>query len=392
VTRFFALLLAAVVAAGVIFSMQLPFLHEQPKVHLALGSYASFAYTPPPLVWPSEGSAALDVPALGVTLARNNRVVPVASLTKMMTVYVALKRFPLSIGQTGPCIVVSDDDVTSYEEDKSEDDSAVIVESGEQLCEIDLLDGVLVHSAANYADMLAAMVTPSPEAFVARMNATAKSLGLRNTHYADDTGVSDKSVSTAVDQAKLAANLMRSPLVRSIVDQTQVDLPVAGFVNSFTPLVGENDVVGVKSGRTSAAGGCDVMALAYRLNGRRHLEYAVVLGQQGGDVLARAGAAAFALARSAETSQVDVTFAKGAVLGTIRLGKDVAPFGLAHASQVYWWDQHNDRPLHLRIRHLGNTIHRGEIVGWIEVHSVERPVPLIALRSIAAPTLWQRIR
>ena len=86
---------------------------------------------------------------------------------------------------------------------------------------------------------------------MARMNETAKPLGLHNTHYADDTGVSDNSVSTALDQAKLATVLMRSPLVRSIVDQTMVDLPVAGFVNSFTPLVGSKDVVGVKSGRTA---------------------------------------------------------------------------------------------------------------------------------------------
>jgi len=391
VARFFAVVLAAVIAAALIVSMQLPFLNQQPTVHLSLHPYSSFEYRPPPLVWPSDGSAAIDVPALDITIAMHNRVVPIASLTKMMTAYVALQKFPLAIGQTGPCIVVSDADVLNFQVDKSEHDSAVIVESGEQLCEIDLLDGVLVHSAANYADMLAAMVTPSPEAFVARMNQTARSLGLRNTRYADDTGVSQKSVSTAVDQAKLAAILMRSALVRSIVDQTQVDLPVAGFVNSFTPLVGEHDVVGVKSGRTSAAGGCDVMALAYRLNGRRHLVYAVVLGQRGGNVLARAGQAAYALATSAEASQVDVTFQKGDVLGTIGFGKHVVPFGLAHASHVYWWDQHNFHPLHLRLRHLGDSIRRGEVVGWIEVHSVEAPVPLVALRSVDAPTLWHRI-
>ncbi len=379
------------VASAVVVSMQLPFLHERPGVHLDLSSYESFDYTPPPLAWPSQGSAALDVPALGITLARHNRVVPIASLTKMMTVYVALKRLPLSIGATGPCTTVSEADVLNYQYDKSQHDSAVIVQAGEQLCENDLLNGMLVHSAANYADLLAAMVSPTLQAFVARMNATAKSIGLRNTHYADDTGVSNQSVSTAIDQAKLAVLLMRSPLVRSIVDQSTVDLPVAGFVNSFTPLVGTSDVVGVKSGRTAAAGGCDVMAVAYRLNGRRHLVYAVVLGQRNGNVLAEAGYAAFALAKSAETSQVDVFFKKGAVLGTIGFGHHVAPFGLAHQSHVYWWDQHNNHPLQLRLRHLGDTIHRGEVVGWIEVHSAERPIPLVALRSVAAPTLWQRI-
>jgi D-alanyl-D-alanine carboxypeptidase (penicillin-binding protein 5/6) len=391
IARFFAIVLGAILASAVIVSTQLPFLHEQATVRLSLSSYGSFDYTPAPLAWPSQGSAAIDVPALGVTTAWHNRVVPIASLTKMMTVYVVLKKFPLAIGQTGPCITVTNDEVLSYDEDKSEDDSAVIVQAGEQLCEIDLLDGVLVHSAANYADILASMVTSTPEGFVARMNETAKQLGLHNTHYADDTGVSDRSVSTALDQAKLATVLMRSPLVRSIVDQTMVDLPVAGFVNSFTPLVGSKDVVGVKSGRTASAGGCDVMAVAYRLNGQRHIVYAVVLGQRGGNVLADAGKAAFALAKSAQNSQVDVSFAKGDVLGTIGFGKDVAPFGLARESHVYWWDQHNAHPLTLRLRHLGDTIHRGEVVGWIEVHSLERPIPLVALRSVAAPTLWHRI-
>jgi D-alanyl-D-alanine carboxypeptidase (penicillin-binding protein 5/6) len=383
--------LGAVVAAGLIVSMQLHFLYERPTIHLDLSSYGSFDYTPAPLAWPSQGSAAIDVPALGIIVARHNRVVPIASLTKMMTVYVALKHLPLSIGEPGPCIKVSDADVLNFDAYKSAHVSAVIVQAGEQLCERALLNGILVHSAANYADILAAMVSPTPLAFVARMNATARSLGLRNTRYADDTGVSDLSVSTALDQAKLAAMLMRSPLVRSIVDQTMVDLPVAGFVNSFTPLVGTNDVVGVKSGRTAAAGGCDVMAVAYRLNGRRHLLYAVVLGQRTGNVLAEAGVAALALAQSAETSQVDVAFAKGAVLGSIGFGNDRAPFGLAHQSHVFWWDQHNDHPLNIRLRHLGDTIHRGEVVGWIEVHSAERPIPLVALRSVAAPTLWHRI-
>jgi len=391
VTRFFSIVLGAVVAGGLIVSMQLPFLHEQPTLRISLRSYASFQYTPPPLIWPTQGSAAIDVPALGITRVWHNRVVPIASLTKMMTVYVALKRFPLAIGQTGPCIVVSDSDVLNYERDKSQDDSAVIVTAGERLCESDLLNGMLVHSAANYADMLAAMVSATPQAFVARMNSTARSLGLRDTRYADDTGVSNQSVSTALDQAKLATMLMRSPLVRTIVDQAVVDLPVAGFVNTFTPLVGVNDVVGVKSGRTAAAGGCDVMAVAYRLNGRRHLIFTVVLGQQGGDVLANAGDAAYGLAVSAEASQADVVLAKGDVLGTIRFGKNVAPFGLARSSHVYWWDQHNGHPLHTRLRHVGTTIHRGEVVGWIEVHGIEKPVPLVALRSVAATTLWHRI-
>ena len=390
IARFFSIILGAIVASALIVALQLPLLHERATVHLALNSYASFDYTPPPLAWPAQGTAALYVPALGVTRTWHDGVVPIASLTKMMTAYVALTTLPLTFGQTGPCVVVPSADVLTYQQDKVSHDSAAAVKVGEQLCEIDLLNGVLVHSAANYADILASMVAV-PEAFVTRMNETARSLGLRETHYADDTGVSNLNVSTALDQARLAVILMRSPLVRAIVDQTSVDLPVAGVVNSFTPLVGTNNVVGVKSGRTSAAGGCDVMAIAYNLNGQRHILYAVVLGQHGGDVLAAAGAAALTLATSAVASQIDVTFAKGAALGTIGYGKTVVPFGLAHASHVSWWAQHNAHPLSIRLRHFGSIIHQGEIVGWIEVHSAEKPVALVALRSIRAPTLWQRI-
>ena len=61
---------------------------------------------------------------------------------------------------------------------------------GEQLCESDLLNGVLVHSAANYAVMLANMVSGTNESFVELMNAQAQTLGLTDTTYVDVTGLS----------------------------------------------------------------------------------------------------------------------------------------------------------------------------------------------------------
>ena len=47
--------------------------------------------------------------------AHDNAVVPIASLTKMMTAYVALKNLPLALGETGPCHVVTSDDVETYQ-------------------------------------------------------------------------------------------------------------------------------------------------------------------------------------------------------------------------------------------------------------------------------------
>ena len=262
------MLLGAIIAVGGVVAMQIPLLHRAARTYVALPSPLASA-TSPTLVWPSVGSAALDIPSLGVLTSYHQAVVPIASLTKMMTAYVALQHLPLSIGETGPCHTVTSEDMESYNQLIGLDASSVPVAVGEQLCESQLLEGVLVHSAANYAVMLANMVDDSNTDFVALMNEEAQKLGLLLTTYVDVTGLSDEDVSTATDQARLAAVLMTSALVRSIVIQTSVVLPVGGVENSFTPDVGMDNVIGVKSGRTLAAGGCDVMAVTFQDGGPR---------------------------------------------------------------------------------------------------------------------------
>jgi D-alanyl-D-alanine carboxypeptidase (penicillin-binding protein 5/6) len=391
VTRLFAMVLGLIIASALILSLQLTFVHQRATIHIATASLVDSGYAEAPIAWPTIGSAAIDIPTLGVTRSWHNAVVPIASLTKMMTAYVVLKKYPLGIGQTGPCITVSEDDVVAFDEDKTLGDSSVIVEEGEPLCESVLLDGMLVHSAANYADMLAAMVAPTNADFVALMNRTALSLGLRHTHYDDDAGVSNNSVSTALDQATLAALLMKSPLVRSIVSQTEVDLPVAGDENSFTPFVGTDNVVGVKSGRTDAAGGCDVLARAFRQGGRERIVYAVVLGQRGGDLLGPAGNAALALANSALANRSVHTFTKGTIVGHVGFGHDVAPIEIARTSRLYVWGEHASLDVSVKLRHLHNSVRRGEVVGWLVVPGVRHPLALEATRSVAQTTLWHRI-
>lgn len=384
------MVLGLLVAGAVIVGMQLPFLHKPAIVRVGPPASAS-RVVPPDVAWPSIGSAAIDIPALGVIESRHNEIVPIASLTKMMTAYVTLKKFPLAIGESGPCITLTNDDVTAWQADKANDESSVIVEAGEQLCESDLLNGMLVYSAANYADILATMVSGSTVKFVALMNQTAATLGLRSTHYGDDAGISDDSVSTALDQAKLAVLLMKSPLVRSIVEQSSVDLPVAGIVNSFTPYVGTDNVVGIKSGRTDLAGGCDVMALDFRQGGRTRIAYVVVLGQRGGDLLTPAGDAAYALATTAVANRFTQTFKKNGVVGHIGWGHELVAFGFKNKTTVYHWGPKARPSYTMRVRRITSDIHRGEIVGWIHVDGVARPLALVALGSVAAPTLWHRL-
>jgi serine-type D-Ala-D-Ala carboxypeptidase (penicillin-binding protein 5/6) len=393
--RFCALVLGAAVAAALVAGMQVPLLHRASTTRLSMTAIKAQPGTVAQLAWPTVGSAALVIPGEGIAQSRHNDVVPIASLTKLMTAYVVLKRLPLGLNQTGPCITVSESDVADYEALSAQDESSVYVVEGESLCESDLLDGLLVHSASNYAVLLANMVSGNTTTFVARMNATAASMGLTGTHYADVSGFDPGSVSTALDQAKLAIQLMKSPLVRSIVDLPEVTLPVAGTVASFTPDVGVDNVVGVKSGRTAAAGGCDVMAVDYVQGAKTKTLYAVVLGQQGGDLLGPAGEAALALAQSALKSQLphSYRFLTSKSWGSIGWGSRRTSFGVRSTTQVLWPNTQTRLRVRLSLRHFTSTVHRGEIVGWLTVYGSRRHrLALVARRRASPLTLWQRIR
>lgn len=217
----------------------------------------------------------------------------------MMTAWVALHRLPLSGTETGPCFAVSANDVDLYYDDVAMDESSVQIAQGETLCESTLLRGMLVHSAADYAQLLASLTGMRMATFVAAMNQSARALGMKETHYSDVVGISAGDVSTAQDQARLAALLMKDePVVEGIVDLSEVSLPIAGVVSSFTPYAGEGNVVGVKSGFTNAAGGCDVMAMEDRIGDTVITTYAVVLGEHGDDPLGTAGLDALTLSHS----------------------------------------------------------------------------------------------
>ena len=255
---------------------------------------------PAVIPWPSGLSSAVSIPQLRIfATSPNQPQLPIASITKLMTTWVILHRLPLAINQRGPCHVVSAGDYAVYQHDLVTDQSNVRLVRGMTLCEGTLLRGLLVHSAGDYAHMLVEMTGFSLTTFVRVMNRDAHVLGLHSTHYVEVTGIDSRDVSTARDQTILAIDLMNAePIVRDIVTLPQVALPGAGVVSSYTPFVGEGGVIGVKSGFTGAAGGCDVMAINFVVGTQTVTAYAVVLGDHGPNPIVGSGVAALALARS----------------------------------------------------------------------------------------------
>jgi D-alanyl-D-alanine carboxypeptidase (penicillin-binding protein 5/6) len=231
------------------------------------------------LGWPQDRESAVAVSGLsGALSAGGDQPVPIASLTKMMTAYVILRDHPLAAGVTGPSITMSPADAAAYRTDRAASDSVVKVRAGEKLTEQQALEALLLPSADNIASILASWDADSTGAFVAKMNATARSLGMDRTRYADPAGLSTATVSTAQDQLTITRAAMSVPAFAAIVALPTVTLPVAGQVENYDYDVGHDGFIGVKTGSDSAALGCWAFAALRTVGGVQRTIYGVVLG------------------------------------------------------------------------------------------------------------------
>lgn len=239
----------------------------------------------PALAWPTQGQAAVVVAGLG-SLGQSGPQAPqpIASVAKLMTAYVILHDFPLAPGSHGFTLGVTTADVDDTRQRAAQAQSVVAVAAGETLTEYQLLEGLLVPSANNFAVMLADY-DGGMRAFLAKMNSTAASLGMHNTRYTDPSGLDPTTVSTAVDQTVMGEAVMQEPVVAQIVSARSVTLPVAGTLDNFDNLIGTDGFVGIKPGTDSVAGGSFVFADQRKVAGHPVTIYGAVLGQDVGQVL-----------------------------------------------------------------------------------------------------------
>src|ERR1043166_6876567 len=245
--------------------------------------------------WPAYGQAAVQIGQSQVQAGPNQHAAAIASVAKVMTAYLVLRDHPLRPGQEGPTITLTDADVADTDRRRGQEESVVPIAAGEQLTEREALEALLVPSANNIAAVLARWDASSADRFVARMNATARSLGMTHTRYTDPSGYDDATVSTAADQVRIVDRAMRLPVFAGIVATPSATLPVAGTVHNTNTLLGQDGFVGVKTGSDDAAGGCFAFRAIRWIDGRRTTITGVVLGQPGHDRIEAGLAAADAM-------------------------------------------------------------------------------------------------
>ncbi len=293
-----ALVVATLVlaVAGRLASEQVPPL----RIQRVLGASVRFSGPLPKLAWPAGGEAAVEVEGVGgLGSSGASTPVPIASVAKVMTAYLTLARHPLSEGRSGFVLKVTAADVEEEERRAALGESVAPVVVGERLTERQALQALLLPSANNVAELLADYDAGSAGAFVARMNATARRLGMTSTTYTDPSGYGAGTVSTASDQLKLAVVALRLPVFAKIVDESSADLPVAGRVTNYDGLVGHDGYVGIKTGSDRAAGGCFVFAKRVTVAGRRLTVVGAVLDQREGSYIPAALTSAQRLGDSA---------------------------------------------------------------------------------------------
>lgn len=183
---------------------------------------------------------------------------PMASITKVMTAFVVIRAGHLDRKITIPSAV------TAYV--RAHNASSAGLRPGDKLTARQLLYGLLLPSGADAAYALAKAYGPGLAAFVAKMNATARLLGMRRTHFGNFDGLPYptpySTYSTAANLLVLGRAAMRLPAFRAVVDRRGYRLAAGSGHHAYrwknlNPLIGHYPgAIGIKPGYTRAAGQC----------------------------------------------------------------------------------------------------------------------------------------
>jgi D-alanyl-D-alanine carboxypeptidase (penicillin-binding protein 5/6) len=243
-------LLRGALLAVVVLYVAVSLLRPLPPVMLTSSALSPTSTKQPTISWPSYGQAAIGAVGYG-TLGTHGEVksLPTASVAKVMTALAVLTKKPLSIGEQGPVITITQDDVDEYNKTIAMDGSNVPVVVGEQITQYEALQALLLPSANNMAYTLAKWAYGSEQEYLLFVNNFAKSLGMQNTNFDDTSGYSAGTVSTAQDLVKLAVNAMDNPVIAEITAQPEATIPIAGKIYNVNGLLGKDGIVGVKTGK-----------------------------------------------------------------------------------------------------------------------------------------------
>jgi D-alanyl-D-alanine endopeptidase (penicillin-binding protein 7) len=231
---------------------------------ISAGELAGLNLTHDPLALKSNVAYVMDQASSQVLFEKNaNIALPIASVTKLMTAMVVVE----SHQNMSEVLEVTDDDVDR------EKFSTSRLRVGSKLTRDDMLHIALMASENRAASALGRNYPGGLPAFVAAMNAKAKSLGMTETHYNDSTGLNKNNVASASDLAKLVVAAYQYPIIRKYSTDTKYFVEPSshstmqyGSSNPRLTLNKDWDLGLQKTGYINEAGHC--LVLQTRIDGR----------------------------------------------------------------------------------------------------------------------------
>ena len=180
-----------------------------------------------------------------------DEIVEIASLTKMMTALVTIE----NTSDLTKEITITEKDfegTTGY--------SKAGFKVGDKVTYEDLLYGILLPSGADAVNA-AVNNTLGYKKFIAKMNETAKKIGMNNTNFSNPIGKDDKNnYSTASDIAKLLKYALKNDVFKKVFTtksyKTTNGLNLKSTVSNYDNILQTNKIDGAKSGFTKQAGRC----------------------------------------------------------------------------------------------------------------------------------------
>ncbi len=224
----------------------------------------------------AKSAMAINVKTGSIAYEKNiQKKMPIASLTKLMTALVVLDKVDLESQ-----VIISRNAIAA-EGNKGN------LKVDEKITVKNLLYLLLVDSSNDAAVALAEHIAGSENEFVRLMNEKAKALNLRNTHFANSTGLDKESnYSTAYDLAKLTEHALGKPLLWNIMrvqnlDVSSIDGQTIHHLKNTNKLLGklpDINIVGGKTGFTDQAGECLILVASHPENNERIIF--VILGSE----------------------------------------------------------------------------------------------------------------
>ena len=210
----------------------------------------------------AKASILMEASSGQVLMAQNEKekLYP-ASVTKIMSMLLVCEA--IESGQ-----ISLTDRVAASENACSMGESQIWLEPGEEMSVDELLKATAVYSANDACTLLGEYVAGSEEAFVERMNARAKELGMNDTHFVNCTGLddtTDEHLTTAYDIALMARELIKHPIIKeySTIWMDSLRGGETQLVNTNKLVRSYKGITGLKTGTTDKAG-CCVCATAER--------------------------------------------------------------------------------------------------------------------------------